>query len=123
MHAVIETSEDFDSDLDATAGKDYEHVSLVWSLTPWPADYIIRVPIVKDDTAEDNELFQVNLYDLIENYVEIPYTPNSPGGPPEGGPPEKRKRDTSSTFPCVKIYIVDDDGKHYINIHYIHHTY
>ena len=101
---MIETSAAYrisGSEVTAEAGLDYEHVSLRYDNIKGQQEGFV-VPIIRDNNVEGSELFQVNVYDLID-----PFPPTT----------ERRKRDgfhpldSSSTFPCTTILIVDEDGE------------
>ena len=114
---MIETSAAYgisDPVVTAEAGLDYEHVSLRYDNVKGQQEGFV-VPIIHDDKVEGAELFQVNLYDLIDPFQPLPPMPVPE--PPPG--PGRRKRDglhpldsaRSTRFPCATVVIVDDDGE------------
>ena len=109
LFVVIETSPAYDIDnpalVTAEAGLDYGHVSLRYGNNPGDEEGLI-VPIIRDDNVEGLEVFQVNVYDLIDPFQVVVALAR------------RRKRegmhplDTGSQlYPCATILIVDDDGK------------
>ena len=96
-----------DQDMIAEPGEDYGHVSIpVDSYVSEHEEYGLTIPIVRDDKVEGPELFQVNLYELNDVFSRVdakkkrsathPFDPRNPA---------------YDSYPCVRILIVDDDGK------------
>ena len=95
-----------DQDMIAEPGEDYGHVSI--SLDPeYIAEYGITIPIVRDDKVEGPELFQINFYQLHDVFfAETPQRKRSATHPFDTRDPGDRDE-----YPCVRILIIDDDGK------------